>query len=190
MRLAATRMFPMLLMLSLALLTFWLQRTVTDDDIHPSLRRHDPDYIVENFTISSYSSTGVIESVMASRRMLHFPDDDTTELSSPRLVQTKPGKPRMTLTSDRGLLSQDGADAFLYDNVLVVREASAERPEMRMTTSFLHVVRDRSLIRTDRDVMMAEEGRILTGRGLEYDSDSGQTYLRERVRGTFAPRKN
>jgi len=121
---------------------------------------------------------------------VHFPDDDSTELLAPRLVQTKVDRPRMTLTSDRGALSQDGEDAFLYDNVLLVRDASPEQPEMRMTSSFLHVVRERSLIRSDREVAMREEGRTLTGRGLEYNSDTRQMYLRERVRGTFEPRKN
>ncbi|MBK8063016.1 MAG: LPS export ABC transporter periplasmic protein LptC [Betaproteobacteria bacterium] len=190
MRLAATRMFPMLLMLALALLTFWLQRAVLDEDQHPALRRHDPDYIVENFTIVNFSAQGLAESTLAGRRMVHFPDDDSTELLAPRLVQTKPDRPRMTLTSDRGALSQDGEDAFLYDNVLLVRDASPEQPEMRMTSSFLHVVRERSLIRSDREVAMREEGRTLTGRGLEYNSDTRQMYLRERVRGTFEPRKN
>ena len=189
MRLAATRMFPMLLMLSLALLTFWLQRAVMEEQVHPSERRHDPDYIVENFVITGFSTGGTVESTMAARRMTHFPDDDSTELALPKVVKTKPDKPRMIITAERGLLSQDGADAFLYDNVVVLREASAEKPEMRMTSPFLHVVRDRSYVRTDRDVAIREEGRILTGRGMEYDNDAGYMQLHERVRAVIEPRK-
>ena len=91
----------------------------------------------------------------------------------------------MTLTADRGALSQDGEDVFLYDNVLLVRAAIPAQPEMRMQTSFLHMVRNRSLILTDRDVALREEGRYLTGRGLEYDNASRLLQIRERVRGRF-----
>jgi len=189
MKLSSTRIFPLLLLVSLAMLTFWLQHSVTDEDLHPSLRRHDPDYIVENFTVYNYNNDGFAESTVIARKMVHYPDDDSTELVSPRVVQTKPGQPRMTLTSERGALSQDGADAFLYDNVVLVRDASADQSAMRLTTTFLHLVRDRDLIRTDRDVLVREEGRMLSGRGLEYHNDTRQLYLRERVRGTFEPRK-
>ena len=43
MRFSATRLFPLGLMLALALLTFYLERTVREDDPPSGLRRHDPD---------------------------------------------------------------------------------------------------------------------------------------------------
>lgn len=121
--------------------------------------------------------------------MLHYPDDDSTDLVALRLIQTKPNEPRVTLTADRGALSQDGEEVFLYDNVLVVREGGPERSETRMTTSFMHVVNARSVISTDRDVVITEADRVLTGRGMEYHNDTQQLFLRERVRGRFEARK-
>ena len=189
MRLSTTRMFPLLLMLALAGLTFWLERIVREEEgVHPSERRHDPDYIVENLLHTRYNAQGAVESTLAAAKMLHYPDDDSTELAAPRVVQTKPNEPRMTLTSDRGTLSQDGEEVFLYGNVLVVREASLERPEQRMRTSLMHVVRSGSVIRTDRDVVVTEEGRVLSGRGMEYRNDSRELFLRDRVRGRFEPK--
>ena len=189
MSISFSRLFPLLLVLSLALLTFWLERTARLEQSHPSLRRHDPDYIVHNFKIIGYGPTGEAESMLSARKMVHYPDDDSTELSAPRSLQTKPGEAPMAITSDRGALSQDGEDTFLYDNVLLVRSAIPQQPEMRMQTSFLHVVRARSLIRTDREVAMREEGRYLTGRGLEYDNQSRVLQLRNNVRGRFEQRK-
>jgi lipopolysaccharide export system protein LptC len=186
--LSATRLFPMLLMLALALLTFWLERTARIDQSHPSIRRHDPDYLVHNFKVVSYGPTGAPISALSARRMVHYPDDDSTELDAPRMLQTKPAEAPMTLTADRGALSQDGEDTFLYDNVLLVRSAIPQQPEMRMQTSFLHVVRDRSLVLTDREIAIREEGRSLTGRGLEYDNGSRVLHLRERVRGRYEQR--
>ena len=189
MKLTATRLFPLLLMLALALLTFWLERIVREEEgVHPSLRRHDPDYVVENLAITRFDAAGVPESTLAAAKMIHYPDDDSTELIAPRVVQTKPNEPRITVTAERGALSQDGEEVFLYDNVLLVREAEADRSETRMRTSFLHVVRGRSIVRTDRDVLITEGDRVLSGRGMEYHNESRQLFLRERVRGRFESR--
>src|SRR5471032_2214523 len=188
MLLSNTRLFPLLLMLSLALLTFWLERAARMDQSHPSLRRHDPDYLVHNFRIVGYGPAGAPESMLSARRMVHYPDDDSTNLDSPRVLQTKSGEAPMTVTADRGALSQDGEDTFLYDHVLLVRSAIPQLPEMRVETSFMHVVRARSLFRTDREIAIHEDGRFLTGRGLEYDNESRVLQLRAKVRGRFEQR--
>ena len=39
-------------------------------------------------------------------------------------------------------MSADGAEIFLYDDVVMVREGDETGPEARLTTSFLHIVRD------------------------------------------------
>lgn len=187
MRLPTTRLFPLALMFSLALVTFYLERTVRLEESEPAKLRHDPDYMVFDFTTTTYGPTGSVESVLSADKMLHYPDDDSTELVEPRLVQSKPNESRMTVRADRGTLSRDGDEIFLYDGVLLVREARDARPEARLKTSFLHVVRDRSLALTDREVQIEEERRSLSGRGMEYNYDSGQMLLRAEVRGRFEP---
>jgi lipopolysaccharide export system protein LptC len=182
-------MFPLLLMLALAGLTFWLERTVREEEgVHPSLRRHDPDYVVDNLMYTRLNAQGAVESTLAAAKMLHYPDDDSTDLVAPRVVQTKPSEPRVTVTADRGSMSQDGEEVFLYDNVLVVRDGAADRSETRMRTTFLHVARGGSVISTDRDIVITEETRVLSGRGMEYRNDSKELFLRERVRGRFEPK--
>ena len=188
MRLTATRLLPVALMFSLAALTFWLERAVREEAPHPATRRHDPDYLISNFTTTSYDRDGAKESTLSAAKMIHYPDDDSTELVAPRVVQTRPNEPRMTLSAERGALSRAGDEIFLYDNVLLVREAGKERSEARMTTSFLHLVRDRSLVRTDRAVSIVEERRTLAGRGMAYDNGSQQLELLSDVRGTFEPK--
>jgi lipopolysaccharide export system protein LptC len=184
-RLPTTRLFPLGLMLALAGLTFYLDRTVNEDDSHPALRRHDPDYLVVNFTTTTYNREGAAESMLSAARMVHFPDDDTTELTAPRVVQTKPDEPKMTVRADRGKLSRDGEDIYLYDNVVLEREAGAGHSAARLTTDYLQVVRDRSLVRTDREVKIVEETRALSGRGMVYNNDTRHFTLNADVRGRF-----
>ena len=190
MKASATRLFPLLLMLSLAALTFGLERTVREEEgVHPSLRRHDPDYIVENLNHTRFNVQGKVDSTLAAAKMLHYPDDDTTDLIAPRLVQTKPDQPRVTVSADRGALSQDGEEVFLYGNVVLTRDAAGERPETQMRTSFMHVVQSRAVMSTDREVVITEADRVLSGRGMEYHNNSNELFLRENVRGRYLPRK-
>jgi lipopolysaccharide export system protein LptC len=179
----------MALMLALALLTFYLERAVRDEESHPALRRHDPDYMVVNFTTTTYNRDGAAETTLSADKMVHYPDDDSTELSAPRLVQTKPAQPRLTVRADRGMLSSDGEEVFLYGNVVLLRDSEGERPAARLTTSFLHIVRARSLVRTDREVELVEDQRVLTGRGMEYNNESRHFTLQQNVRGRFEPKK-
>jgi lipopolysaccharide export system protein LptC len=188
-RLTTTRLFPLALMLALALLTFYLDRMVREEEAPPAKRRHDPDYVITNFTTTTFDREGKPLSILSAERMVHFPDDDTTELRSPRVVQTKPKEPRLSVSAERGAVSADGEELFLYDNVVLVREADEQRPEARLTTSFLHILRDRSLVRTDREVTIVEDTRSLSGRGMEYNSESRVFTLMAEVRGRFEPKK-
>jgi len=185
MRFISARLFPLLLMLTLALLSFWLDRLVREEPQPPAKRRHDPDYMVEGFTMVEYSRAGMPVSTLSAAKMLHFPDDDSTDLLAPRAVQTRPAESRLTLSADRGTLSQDGNEILLYDNVLMLREATAALPGSELRTSFLHVVSQRSLVRSDREVQITEQGRRLSAHGMEYDNQTGQLILHAQVRGAY-----
>ncbi len=189
MRLGIARLFPVTLMLALALLTFYLERTVHEEPSNPALRRHDPDYVVTNFSSTTYDRDGAPLTMLSAAKMLHYPDDDTTELLAPRVVQTKPDEPRVSVSAERGALSGNGEEVFLYDNVVMLRDAAGDRPPARLTTSFLHLLRDRSLARTDREVTIVEDRRSLSGRGMEYNNDTRQFYLYADVHGRFESRK-
>ena len=187
---STTRLFPLLLMAALALLTLWLDYQVrVEGGDHPSLRRHDPDYLINNLTTTTYNREGHADTTLAAAEMQHYPDDDSTDLTAPRFVQSKPEQPRFTVLADRGKISREGDELFLYDHVVLLRDADAREPAAKMTTSFLHVLRDKSLVLTDREVLFEQEGRWLTGRGMEYRTDTRELFLKNDVRARFEAKK-
>lgn len=185
MRLASTRVFPLVLMLALALLSFWLERTARDAPAPSAANRRDADYSAERFTITDYGSDGSPVSTLSAVKMVHYPEGDATVLAAPHLVQTRPAQPRLVLSADRGTLSRDGAELFLHDNVLLVREPLEQIPEARMRTSFLHLDRLREVVRSDREVSIEERGRTLVAHGMEYDNAARRLTLLAQVRGSF-----
>jgi lipopolysaccharide export system protein LptC len=189
MSLSSTRLFPLLLMLTLALLTFWLERLTREEPAAPAPRRHDPDFIVEGFLLTEFGVDGKPVTTLSAAKMTHYPDDGSTDLLAPRAEQTRPDEPRLRLSADRGTLTQDGDELLLYDNVLMLRDNAAGGEESRLRTSFLHLIGPRSLVRSDRDVEFTGPGRSLRAHGMEYDNRSGELVLHALVRGVYEARR-
>ncbi|MCX7142391.1 MAG: LPS export ABC transporter periplasmic protein LptC [Proteobacteria bacterium] len=182
----ASNLFPLLLILALAAASLWLERAVQGPERdHSGKSRHDPDFIADNFGIVKMNAAGKPEYTLSAERMLHYPDDETTSIIGPRLVQRHETAMPIVIRSDRGLVSKSGDDASFYGNVVVVREAGKGQKELRVQTEYLQVLPDRDLARTDKQVIITEGKSRLAGTGMELNNKTRQFTLRSQVRGTF-----
>lgn len=178
--------FPVLLMLGLALATLWLQRLVQLPP--PALRdplRHDPDFIVENFTVTRMDRDGVPESTLSATRMVHFPDDETTELTAPRFLQTRPGEPPIDVVSRRGTVTKDGDEVHLMDDVVVIRAGEKDRPPLRVDTRYMMIRPDDEIATTPEYVLITEGTARLEGVGMRLDGRTRVLELFSEVRGLY-----
>ena len=179
---------PLLLAGMLAALTIWLDRIVQGparDLIGPS--RHDPDYIVEKLTGVRMGESGAASYSLSAAKMVHYSDDDTTLLASPRFVSYGSSKATVTITSSEGVVSGKGDHVYFQDDVRVTRAAHAGASELVMRTTFLHVVPDQHIAMTDRLVTLSDDANTVTAVGLEMNSATRVIKLLSKVRGTYDP---
>ena len=188
----AGALFPLAMLLLLAMLTFWLARNIVIDGWNePPAQGSDPDYIVERFTLTSLSETGAQRYILSSDKMVHLPGDDSSLLTRPVLRQTQAGQPEMRIRADRGVVTTGGEIAHLYDNVEVLRSgeaASASRKgssEMRVTTSYLRVLPDQDRADTAAPVRIEQSGSTLLGTGMELDNRYRRFRLLSAVNVTY-----
>jgi lipopolysaccharide export system protein LptC len=182
----AFSLFPLLLMLTLAAASFWLERAVQAPEHDKSGKlRHDPDFIADDFGITKMDTSGKPEYILSAARMLHYPDNDSTDIVTPRLVQRHDNDAAIVIHADRGTVSKNGEEASFYDNVVVVREAALGRNELRVQTEYLQIVPDRDLARTDKPVIITEGRSRLSGVGMEFNNKTRQFALLSQVRGTI-----
>jgi lipopolysaccharide export system protein LptC len=182
----ASSLFPLLLVLALAAASLWLERAVQAPERDKSGKmRHDPDFIAEDFAITKMSASGKPEYSLSAARMLHYPDDESTSIVAPHLVQQHDDDAPIVVRADRGLLSRNGDEASFYGKVEVVREAGLGRSELRVQTEYLQIVPDRDLARTDKPVIITEGRSRLAGVGMEINNKTRQFELLSRVQGTF-----
>jgi lipopolysaccharide export system protein LptC len=177
---------PALLLAGLALLTYWL-----DQRVQPLGRARDgelqsaPDFIVENFRAMRMHPNGTPRYLVAAKKMVHYPHDESALLEAPQLTHFDPEKAPVSIRANEGRLSPNGQDAFFSGDVLVRRAAYGEHDEVTLSTSFLHVMPEKDLAKTDREVTMTSGKSTLKSVGLEFNNATRTLKLLSKVSGTF-----
>lgn len=187
-------LLPLAILLLLAMLTFWLDRTV---ELHGSRVAgpvaHEPDYTVDHFVIVRLSESGDPHYRLSAARMVHFPDDDSSHLQAPILVQTQPGKPETRVSAKRGIVSSDGKEIGLYESVELFK-AGEKSPhglpaDIRVRTEYLRVVPDMDTADTPLRVVIEQGRTVLTGTGMAFDNRYRRIELQSAVTGVFDRKK-
>ena len=181
-----TAWFPVLLLAAVAAMTVWLDRHVQPPEAtNNGKARHDPDYIAENFTVIRIGPDGTVRYKMKARRMQHYPDDDTTDLDAPSVVNYRAAGVTMTATSKTAKLSSNGDDVYLQDDVRLTRSPYENHSELVVLTTWLHVVPDDGTAQTDKPVHIQDATTLITSDGLEFDNKTRILKLLSNVRGRY-----
>ncbi len=169
MRIHSANLLPLILLTLLAALTFWLERAGRVDDNGSNKGRHDPDFIVDNFTLRRFKLDGSLQHSLIAKQMLHYPDDDSTSVVDPALTFFG-NSPPTRLSSHRARISKDGKQVRLSEEVRVVREASAEHSELLVTTAEMVVYPDDEIARSSVPVSITQGRSVMNGSGMEVDN--------------------
>lgn len=177
---AWSALLPLLFLLAAA---YWLNQQVQPLPAKPdSSKRHDPDFIVNNFSAATLNEQGTPRFMIAAKKMLHYPDDDSTHLEDPQLTSISPDRPALHASASNGSISGRGDEVFLRDNVKIIRAASARQSELVFTTTYLHVIPDRELAETDQPVTIMDAHNRINAIGMQLDNKTRVIKLLAQVR--------
>lgn len=183
----STIVFPLVLLSILALLTFWINHVVQPPK--PKVdgsSRHDADYIMSNFVTTQTDINGDLRYKLAAVEMMHYPDDDTTNLQRPRYTQFAVGKPYTQAEGLRGYISSDGEEVQLVDNVKVTRQAFAEKGEMTVETEYLNIRPNDELVSTKSPVVIRQAPKtVIYATGMIYEKKTRTITLLHKVRAHY-----
>lgn len=184
----ARHWLPLLPLLGLLGATYWLNQQVQPEPARPdSNKRHDPDAIMENFSAVKMNEQGAPHFIMNAKKMLHYPDDDSTTLEVPRITVLSADRPAIHTIAKRGIVSSKGNELFLYDDVEVLREASAKQSELTLQTEYLHVIPDLDWAETDRAVTVVDARNTIHAIGMVMDNKARTLKLLSQVKSVHAP---
>lgn len=176
---------PALLLAGLAALTYWLDQRVQAPGRARDAGQHVPDFTVEDFRATRMNLDGTPRYAVAAKKLIHYPDDNSTLLELPDLTHFDPEKAPVNIRANQGMLSANGKDVYFTGDVLVRREAYGEYDKLTLATSYLHVIPDKDLAKTDREVTMTSGNSTLKSVGLEFNNQTRSLKLLSKVSGSF-----
>lgn len=128
------------LLVTLSFLVWWLPRVLNErTTLFAGENRREPDYIIENFTATAMDPQGRRKHELRAAKLRHYPDDDTSELDRPSLIQFPPDGPPVYTRAEHGIVSPDGKEILMRDNVRVTRGAGGNDPGGEVTAQEMRV---------------------------------------------------
>jgi len=172
---------PIILIILLALFTFWVDKAVRQPTKEQEKDlRSNPDYVMEDFSAYSVDHISGAHQKLFAKRMQHYVANNTTYLEQPRLVNSKTGTPKMRVRADRANMSGD-EDIYLNGNVKVVRYGE-DGEETTMVTSSLHIIPDDDIAKTNKPVTIIQDNTIINAVGMEIDNGAQIIHLLSEVK--------
>lgn len=179
------RTISLIIISALALLSWWFQDIWKEAPIIQQQKdEHFPDYFMENFTLTSMDINGKPDYILRAVKMLHFADDNSSELEQPR-IQFLNEKGDWTITAEHALILEDSNLIQLKHNVQLSRNASPQQTPLLIDTDFLSINTETQIAETESLAQVTSKGLSMTSKGLVYDSQNGILKLVSEVKGVY-----
>ena len=161
---------PLLLMMTLALATWWLAKNSPGLLVPrgPEQLRHEPDYTLDHFRLQRFDPAGALKVTIDGEHMQHFPDDDMMEVETIHVVAIDPDGRRLTATARHGRARGDGTEVWLDGQAQVTSE-QADQPPVQINGEHLHASPRLRKVDSDSPVVVQQAHSEFTAQGLEYD---------------------
>ena len=187
MRTRSPSLWPLLPLTLLAALSFWLERSISPETHGNAAARHDPDFWVDNFSVKRFGPDGKPQNTLWGLKMTHFPDDDSTLISNPKLTYYR-DQP-VELSAAIGLVGKDGKQIALVNNVKIVRQGRDGGAPVIVDTATLTIYPDTEQARAESKVLMRQGKSVISGSAMDIDNRTGVSVLHGPVIGTIQPYK-
>jgi lipopolysaccharide export system protein LptC len=184
-----TLYLPLLVMLVLALGSWWLVRSMPDLWGVPKDKvvRKDPDYNLRQFVVKVFDAQGrQVREVMGDEGR-HYPDTDELHIEQVTFkAQTENGQ-HLNAVGRNGIATGDGERVTLLGDASAVREATDVLPRIELRgEKIVALIKAEKLLSSD-PVQITRGADVFTANNMDFDIQSGHYLLSGRVRGTLAP---
>ncbi len=152
----------------------------------------EPDYYAVNSTYRTYDQDGRLVRSIQAERLLHFPDEQQTQLEAPLLITyDEQGRPLWHASSQRALIEGDGDHFQLNQNVIVWKSdlrsnlGQINKSQLRLLTDILNFDLIQDIAYTHAPVRLeSDQGKMLAD-GLHANLKTNQIKLLANVRGSY-----
>lgn len=178
-----TAYLPLLLMVLLALGSWWLVKNSPQPlpERRPTVVTGEPDYTMRGFSLQRFGADGRLQVTLQGRQLHHFPQNDRIEIEALELTaEGASGRP--TRASARKAVSNGKASEVQLLGGAQIRGRTADGLAVEIDSEFLQLFTESERVQTDRPVTARVGTNVMTAGGLVYDHRSARLELRPPVR--------
>jgi lipopolysaccharide export system protein LptC len=177
---------PAILLLLLAILTWWLDARVrSPQNLTDADARGAPDFYIEGFNAVRMNPDGTRRYELTGKRLVHYADESSSILSSPTLLYHDYERAPVTVSANTAELESGGENVYFRGDVRLERPPFDVTPRLGVATSYLHVIPDQEIAKTDQAVTMADGNSTVRSVGLEFDNRTRRIKLLSRVQAHY-----
>ena len=177
---------PLAILLLLAALSFWIERSVQLAANGSQAAQTDPEGIMENFDALRTDPAGNPHYRLSASRLKHYSGSKRTELESPHFIQIDAETRRCKRGGARRPRFQPMATRWTCAATSVVeRAARPGQSAMTLRTAQLLVYPERDLLRAPGAVDIRDDTVILRAGAMEYDARQRVIKLTGRVQARY-----
>jgi lipopolysaccharide export system protein LptC len=176
---------PLVILLLLAALSFWIEQSVQLAPNGSQAAKTDPEGIMENFEALRTDAAGNPHYRLTAKQLKHYSGSKLTELVSPRFVQLEAETGEVSAVAQQATVSADGSEVDLQGDVRVERAARPGQSAMTLRTARLLVFPDRDQLRAPGTVDVQDDTLNLRAGAMEYDAKRRIIKLTGRVKARY-----
>ena len=185
---ALTAYLPLLLMVLLALGTWWLVKNSPQPVAAegPRLATGEPDYTLRGFHLQRFGPDGDLQLTLEGRQLHHYPDSDRIEIDEVRLLADSPQAPGSVATARRALANSKATEVQLRGGAQY-RGRTPEGLAVEIDSEYLLIESVRQRVSTDQTVQLLVGAHRVRAGGLLWDHRSRVLELKPPIRSVLQP---
>ena len=187
--------FALLALVVVAVFSGWLLQTAEQTKTaRPGKERHDPDFYLKDFILTTMDKSGAPRNRLESPYMVHYADDGTSEVDKPRMQIFRKDAPPWYIDAGKGVVLSEGKTVFLRDGVIIRLTHQADpQPEHEtiLRTPTLTIKPDDEYAETTSPVNFTDSaGNVIDAVGMRAHFKGERLELLSQVRGKYVSAKN
>ncbi|MEM7026792.1 MAG: LPS export ABC transporter periplasmic protein LptC [Pseudomonadota bacterium] len=171
-------------------ISFWLLKLLTDEDKIDLMEfAHFPDYYMHDFSTLTMTEEGKPKNLLEAEYMAHYPDDNTTELTQPRMKFFRLDEPPMHVRADKGWVTSDNEVILLTGNVYLYQNDAQGNRDFELIADDARVLVDEDYAETDNAATVIKNRTVINAIGMRaYMAEQRMEFL-SNVQTTIEPKR-
>ncbi|MCE3238316.1 MAG: lptC [Gammaproteobacteria bacterium] len=177
--------FLFILALGLSILSVFIAKHSHSTSLRDA--NHRPDAFMEDVVAIIINKQGNPSLRIESPKMVHYADNDTTDITTPHLMLYRQSPEPWHINSNYAKATQGLTEVFFWNHVVIHHLQDVANPTTDMTTSTLTVFPDQQIAKTDDTITVVQPNTTIHGVGMLANLNDGTVQLFSQARGEYVP---